>query len=76
VINLKKVGGSYIFVWSSCYRHKNLIRIYFYCQQQIIEAIICIAIEEVEFLNKSLLLQPVMILIILFCTYFNNFYTT
>jgi hypothetical protein len=27
-------------------------RIYFYYQQQIREAIICIAIEEVEFLNS------------------------
>jgi hypothetical protein len=27
------------------------IRIYFYCQQQIREVIICTAIEEVEFLN-------------------------
>jgi hypothetical protein len=42
-----KVGGSYIL--SSI----NVIdiRIYFYCQQQIREAIVCIAIEEVEFLN-------------------------
>jgi hypothetical protein len=34
-----------------CSIHVIDIRIYFYCQQRIREAIICTAIEEVEFVN-------------------------